>query len=104
MQVIIGPVLGLIDIILGLYVWVLFLSIIMSWLIMFNVVNTTNRFVYVAGDFLYKVTEPALRPIRRFLPNIGGMDISPIVLLLAICSFLATGWFGMRPLLPCGTS
>jgi YggT family protein len=84
MQVIIGPVLGLIDIILGLYVWVLFLSIIMSWLIMFNVVNTTNRFVYVAGDFLYKVTEPALRPIRRFLPNIGGMDISPIVLLLAI--------------------
>ncbi|NQU72403.1 MAG: YggT family protein [Rhodospirillales bacterium] len=84
MQVIIGPVLGLIDIILGLYVWVLFLSIIMSWLIMFNVVNTTNRFVYVAGDFLYKVTEPALRPIRRFIPNIGGMDISPIVLLLAI--------------------
>ncbi len=84
MQVITGPILGLIDIILGLYVWVLFLSIIMNWLIMFNVVNTTNRFVYIAGDFLYKVTEPALRPIRRFMPNIGGMDISPIVLLLAI--------------------
>ncbi len=84
MQVILGPILGLIDIILGLYVWVLLISIILSWLIMFNVVNTSNRFIYVAGDFLHKVTEPALRPIRRFIPFIGGMDISPIILLLAI--------------------
>jgi YggT family protein len=84
MQVILGPILGLIDIILGLYVWVLLFSIILSWLIMFNVVNTSNRFIYVAGEFLYKVTEPALRPIRRFIPFIGGMDISPIVLLLVI--------------------
>ena len=84
MQVILGPILGLIDIILGLYVWVLLISIILSWLIMFNVVNTSNRFIYVAGDFLHKVTEPALRPIQRFIPFIGGMDISPIILLLAI--------------------
>jgi YggT family protein len=84
MQVILGPILGLIDIILGLYVWVLLFSIILSWLIMFNVVNTSNRFIYVAGEFLYKVTEPALRPIRRFIPFIGGMDISPIFLLLVI--------------------
>ena len=84
MQVILGPILGLIDIILGLYVWVLLISIILSWLIMFNVVNTSNRFIYVAGDILHKVTEPALRPIRRFIPFIGGMDISPIILLLAI--------------------
>ena len=84
MQVILGPILGLIDIILGLYVWVLLISIILSWLIMFNVVNTSNRFIYVASDFSHKVTEPALRPIRRFIPFIGGMDISPIILLLAI--------------------
>ena len=84
MQVIIGPILGLVDIILGLYVWVLFFSIIMSWLIMFNVINSSNRFVYVVADFLYKATEPVLRPIRRFMPNIGGLDLSPIVLLLAI--------------------
>lgn len=84
MQVIIGPILGLIDIVLGLYVWILLFSIIMSWLISFNVVNSSNRFVYIAGEFLYKLTEPALRPIRRFMPNFGGLDLSPIVLLLAI--------------------
>lgn len=84
MQVIIGPILGLIDIVLGLYVWILLFSIIMSWLISFSVVNTNNRFVYVVSDFLYKLTEPALRPIRRFMPNFGGLDISPIILLLAI--------------------
>jgi YggT family protein len=84
MQVILGPILGLIDIILGLYVWVLLFSIIMSWLVSFNVVNSSNRFVYIVGDFLYRVTEPALRPIRRYMPDIGGLDISPIVLLLAI--------------------
>lgn len=84
MQVILGPIFGLIDIILSLYVWVLFFSIIMSWLIMFNVVNSSNKFVYVVADFLYKVTEPVLRPIRRFMPSIGGLDLSPIVLLLGI--------------------
>ena len=84
MDVIIGPILGLIDIILGLFVWVVFFSIIMSWLISFNVVNTSNRFVYVVADALYKITEPALRPFRRYIPNIGGLDISPIALLLAI--------------------
>ena len=84
MHVILGPIFGLIDIVLGLFVWIMILAVIMSWLISFNVVNTTNRVVYIIADFLYKLTEPALRPIRRFLPNLGGLDISPIVLLLAI--------------------
>ncbi len=84
MHVILGPIFGLIDIILGLFVWILILAVIMSWLISFNVVNTTNRFVYVVADFLYRFTEPVLRPIRRFLPSMGGLDISPVVLLLAI--------------------
>ena len=62
----------------------LILAVIMSWLISFNVVNTTNRVVYLVADFTYRITEPALRPIRRFLPNLGGLDISPIVLLMVI--------------------
>ena len=84
MSVILGPIFGLIDIVLGLFVWILIFSVIMSWLISFNVVNSTNRVVYLIGDFLYRITEPALRPIRRFLPSLGGLDLSPIVLLLVI--------------------
>ncbi|WP_341912704.1 YggT family protein [Ferrovibrio terrae] len=74
----------LIDTILELYTWVLIASAILSWLIAFNVINTRNRFVYAVGDFLYRITEPVLRPIRRILPNLGGIDISPIVLILLI--------------------
>ena len=74
----------LIDTILGLYVWILIASAILSWLVAFNVVNTRNRAVYVIGDFLYRVTEPVLAPIRRILPNLGGLDLSPIVVILII--------------------
>ena len=56
----------------------------MSWLIAFGVVNTYNRVVYVINDFLYRMTEPALRPFRRFIPNLGGIDISPVVLILVL--------------------
>jgi YggT family protein len=56
----------------------------MSWLIAFNVVNTRNRFVYTVADIAYKLTEPALRPIRRILPNLGGIDLSPLVLILLL--------------------
>ncbi|UEM03237.1 YggT family protein [Skermanella rosea] len=74
----------LIDTILGLYVWILIASAVLSWLVAFNVVNTRNRAVYVIGDFLYRVTEPVLGPIRRILPNLGGLDLSPIVVILLI--------------------
>lgn len=84
MQVILGPLFGLIDIVLGLFVWVMIFAVVMSWLISFNVVNTSNRVVYMIADMLYRLTEPVLAPIRRFLPNLGGLDISPIVLLLVI--------------------
>ncbi len=67
-----------------LYVWLVIISAIMSWLVAFKVINTSNRAVYMIGDFLYRITEPALRPIRRVLPNLGGMDISPIVLILGL--------------------
>lgn len=69
---------------LNLYVWILIVSAILSWLIAFNVVNTRNQVVATIWDFLYRVTEPVLRPIRNVLPNMGGIDLSPIVVLLII--------------------
>ena len=62
----------------------LIISAILSWLVAFNVVNTRNRFVYTVMDFLWRITEPALRPIRRILPNLGGIDISPVILILIL--------------------
>jgi YggT family protein len=69
---------------LSLYKWILIIWVVLSWLISFNVVNTRNRIVYLLSDFLYRVTEPALRPIRRILPNFGGIDISPVILIFII--------------------
>ena len=77
-------VLDVVMLALDLYVWILIASAVLSWLIAFNVVNTRNQFVASVWDFLYRVTEPALRPIRNMLPNLGGIDISPIILLLGI--------------------
>jgi YggT family protein len=74
----------LVDLVLELYTWALIISIIMTWLVQFKVINTSNRLVYAVGDFLYRITEPLLAPIRRFLPSLGGMDLSPLVLMLAI--------------------
>lgn len=87
----------LIDTVLELYVWVLIASAVLSWLIAFNVINTSNRVVYTIGDFLYRVTEPVLSPIRRVLPNLGGLDISPVILILLIYfarNLLRELWFG----------
>jgi YggT family protein len=70
--------------VINIYVWLIILQVVLSWLIAFNVINTSNRFVYMVGDFLYRVTEPAMRPIRRILPNLGGIDLSPLVLLLLL--------------------
>jgi len=77
-------VLDIVLIVLDLYVWLLIASAILSWLIAFNVVNTRNQFVAANGEFLYRITEPALRPIRSILPNLGGIDISPIILIIGL--------------------
>lgn len=74
----------LIDTVINLYIWVLIIWVVMSWLISFSVINTRNRAVYVIGDFLNRLTEPALRPIRRVLPSFGGLDLSPVVLILLL--------------------
>lgn len=69
---------------LNIYTWILIASAIFSWLYAFGVVNPRNQFVSTIARMLYQITEPALRPIRRFMPNFNGIDISPIVLLLII--------------------
>jgi YggT family protein len=84
-----SPIFELLVQVIELYKFVLIAAVIMSWLIAFNVINTNNRFVYAVSDFLYRVTEPALRPIRRFIPSLGGVDISPIILILLL-------WFVQR--------
>ena len=71
-------------VLLNIYWWIIIISAVASWLIAFGVVNTHNRTVHRILDTLYRVTEPALRPIRQFLPNFGGLDISPVILLLLI--------------------
>ncbi|MET0943399.1 MAG: YggT family protein [Mesorhizobium sp.] len=69
---------------LDIYWWLIIASAIFSWLYAFNVVNPRNQFVMMIGNSLFRITEPALRPIRRFMPDLGGIDISPIILLLVI--------------------
>ena len=74
----------LINAVVNIYIFILIVQVVMSWLIAFNVVNTRNRFVFMVADVTYKLTEPALRPIRRILPNFGGIDVSPIILILLL--------------------
>ncbi|MBV8191596.1 MAG: YggT family protein [Alphaproteobacteria bacterium] len=74
----------LIDQILDIYSWVIIASAIVSWLVAFGVVNVRNQVVRMLVDLLYRLTEPVLRPIRRLLPNLGGIDISPVIALLLI--------------------
>lgn len=76
--------LDIILIILQIYVWVLIAAAVLSWLVAFNVVNSYNGFVRSVGEFLYRVTEPVLAPIRNVLPSFGGIDLSPMVLILII--------------------
>ena len=77
-------VIWLINQVISIYIWVLIVQVIISWLIAFNVINTRNRFVFMVADVAYKLTEPVLRPIRRILPNFGGIDLSPVVLILLL--------------------
>ncbi len=74
----------LIGTVIDLYIWALIISAVMSWLVAFNVINMQNRFVYTVSDVLYRITEPALRPIRNILPAMGGLDLSPVVLILLL--------------------
>ncbi len=76
--------LSLVSTVISIYVWLLIAQAVLSWLVAFGIVNRYNRVVATIGDFLWRVTEPLLRPIRRVLPDLGGIDISPVILILLL--------------------
>jgi YggT family protein len=78
------PLLDVILILLDFYTYIIIAAVILSWLIAFNVINTRNQIVAMIADFLYRVTEPVFRPVRSFLPNLGGIDFSPLIVLLIV--------------------
>ncbi len=84
MDVVAVPLLRLLIGVVDLYMWVVIIAVILSWLVQFNVINSSNRFVYMAMDFIYRATEPALNKIRRYLPNLGSLDLAPIVLIFVL--------------------
>ena len=79
-----NPFIWLIEVVIELVTWVVIASAIVSWLVAFGVVNMRNQFIRMVVETLYRLTEPMLRPIRRMMPNLGGVDISPVVLLLGL--------------------
>lgn len=84
MDVILIPLIHVISYVLYLYGWVLIIMVVMSWLVQFNILNTRQRAVYMVMDVLHRLTNPALKPIRRILPDMGGLDISPIILIIIL--------------------
>lgn len=79
-----NALLWLIDTVIGIYIWLLIAQAVLSWLVAFGIVNRHNRIVGTVEDFLWRITDPLLRPIRRMLPNLGGIDISPVILILLL--------------------
>jgi YggT family protein len=77
-------ILDIVLIVIQIYIYIVIAAAVFSWLVAFNVVNMRNQLVGTIGEFLYRATEPALGPIRRFMPNLGGLDISPIILWLIL--------------------
>lgn len=84
MDVIAGPVFKLLLTLISLYIWVVVIGVVLNWLVAFNVINTSNRFVYMVGDFVYRLTEPPLAKIRQVIPAVGNFDLSPIVLIFGL--------------------
>lgn len=82
MDIILIPFLAVLSSIIGIYAWVVIASVILSWLVNFNIINSSNAFVVMLLAFLYRVTEPVLNRVRRFLPIMGGFDMSPLVVIL----------------------
>ena len=74
----------LIDNIINIYIWLIIINVILSWLVAFNVLNTQNRFVFMILNGTYQLTDPALNKIRKFIPNLGSIDISPVILILLL--------------------
>lgn len=84
MNIVLQPLLQVLYMAVEIYIWLVIAMAILSWLVAFDVINRHNQFVSSVGRFLWKITEPPLRPIRRFLPDLGGIDISPVILILGL--------------------
>ncbi len=84
MDIIFGPLITVLLVAIRCYMWIVILSAVLSWLVHFNVVNASNQLVYTLLNITWRLTEPPLRPIRRFLPAISGVDLSPMVLILGL--------------------
>ena len=94
------PIIDVIVFLLDFYMYIVIAVVILSWLIAFNVINTRNQVVAMIADFLFRLTEPVFRPIRNFLPNLGGIDFSPLIVLLLI--YVLRSWLMdyIRPIVP----
>jgi YggT family protein len=94
------PIVDVIAFLLNFYMYIVIAAVILSWLIAFNVINTRNQVVAMIADFLYRLTEPVFRPIRNVLPNLGGIDFSPLIVLLII--YVLRSWLMdyIRPIVP----
>ena len=84
MGVIGDPLVWLILTVIDIYTYIVIIGVILSWLVAFNVINTSNKFVYMVGDMTHRLTEPALKPLRNMLPNLNGIDLSPMALILGL--------------------
>ena len=74
----------LVDSVINIYIWLIIINVILSWLVAFNVLNTQNKFVFAVLNATHQLTDPVLNKIRRFIPNLGSIDISPVVLILLL--------------------
>jgi YggT family protein len=84
LDIILVPLLQLINTVIQLYIWAIIAYIVLHWLLVFNVINAKNNFVSIVIETLFRITEPVLASIRRILPNLGGLDLSPVVLILGL--------------------
>lgn len=91
-----NPLFWLFDTIINLYIWIIIAQAVLSVMVGFNMVNTRQPFVAAVGDFLYRATEPALAPIRRVMPNLGAIDISPMVLIIGLLFLQQTVHYVLR--------
>jgi YggT family protein len=78
------PLIELVHTVIWIYIYLLIAQAVLSWLVAFGIVNTRHRFVAMVGDFLWRITDPVLRPIRSIIPDLGGIDISPMILIIAL--------------------
>ncbi len=83
-MIVLDPLIQVVVIALDLYIWAIIISAILSWLVHFGVVNPSNQFIRMIGEFLWRITEPAMRPLRRLIPNLGGIDVTPVIVILLV--------------------